>query len=436
MNTKSVFQNAKWIVACRIAQSAIQLVIGMISARYLGPSNYGLINYAASIVAFALPLMRLGFNATLVHELIEAPKKEGEILGTSLLLNFLSSLLCILGVTAFVTVVNAGDNTTILVCILYSISLIFSALEMIQYWFQYKLKSKYSSVVMLIAYVLASLYKVFLLLTGKSVYWFALVNCFDYAIISLLLLAIYFKIGKARLSFSFSLAKAMLSKSKHYILSGIMVVAFQTTDHIMLLNMIDEKENGYYTAAITAAGVVQFVYTAIIDSYRPLILSNKKENSGDYKKNISSLYSIIVYLALAQSAAFFVLAKPIITVLYGSNYMPSVSVIRILVWYVAFSYMGSVRNIWILAEQKQKYLWIINLSGAIINVILNLFLIPVLGARGAAIASLLTQFLTNFVLGFILSPIKENNILLLKGMNPKFAFYNLKKLLFFLRKNN
>ncbi len=436
MNTKSVFQNAKWIVACRIAQSVIQLVIGMISARYLGPSNYGLINYAASIVAFALPVMRLGFNSTLVHDFVEAPNREGKILGTALTLNVLSSLFCILGVSGVVSVLNAGDKTTILVCILYSFSLVFSALEMIQYWFQYKLKSKYSSIVMLLAYVLVSLYKIFLLITGKSVYWFALVNCFDYAIISISLLIIYFKIGKTKLSFSFSVAKAMLSKSKHYMLSGIMVVAFQTTDHVMLLNMINKKENGYYTAAITAAGVVQFVYTAIIDSYRPLILSNKKENNADYNKNISSLYSIIIYLSLAQSLAFFVFAKPIITVLYGSSYMPSVSVIRVLVWYLAFSYMGMVRNVWILAEQKQKYLWIINLSGAVFNVVINSILIPFYGAVGAAVASLATQIFINFILGFIMKPIRQNNKLLLIGLNPKFAYHNFKKMLQFIKKKN
>lgn len=434
MNTKQVFNNAKWIVACKVAQSVIQLIIGMISARYLGPSNYGLINYAASIMAFALPVMRLGFNATLVHELIEDPKKEGGILGTSLVLNILSSLFCILGIITFVSIVNADSKTTILVCVLYSVSLLFSALEMIQYWFQYKLKSKYSSVVMLVSYVLVSLYKVFLLITGKSVYWFALVNCFDYALISISLIVIYFKIGNSKLYFSFSLAKEMLSKSKHYMLSGMMVVAFQTTDHIMLLNMIDEKENGYYTAAITTAGVVQFIYTAIIDSYRPLILSNKKENSKDYEKNVSSLYSIILYLALAQSIAFFVLAKPIIYLLYGTDYTSSIPVLRILIWYLMFSFMGVIRNVWILAEQKQKYLWLINLLGAGFNVVFNFILIPYYGACGAAFASFATQIFTNFVLGFIMKPIRENNKLLLKGLNPKFAFCEAKSVLKYLFK--
>ena len=79
MNYGKVFNNAKWIVICKIMQSLLQLAVGMLSARFLGPSNYGLIKYAASVVAFAMPLMKLGLDATLVHELVENPEKEGRL---------------------------------------------------------------------------------------------------------------------------------------------------------------------------------------------------------------------------------------------------------------------------------------------------------------------------------------------------------------------
>ena len=87
MKTKQVFNNAKWIIVCKIAQSILQFLVGIICARYLGPSNYGIINYASSVVSFALPIVKLGFDATLVRELIDNREKEGEILGTSLTLN-------------------------------------------------------------------------------------------------------------------------------------------------------------------------------------------------------------------------------------------------------------------------------------------------------------------------------------------------------------
>ncbi len=437
MKYNQAVNNATWIVACKIAQSVLQLVVGMLSARYLGPSNYGLINYAASVVAFALPLMRLGFNATLVHEYVETPQQEGEIAGTALTLNVFSSLLCIAGVSAFSAVANAGDTTAITVCVLYSFSLLFAAVEMIQYWFQYKLLAKYSAVVMFLAYVIVSVYKVCLLITSKSVFWFAVTNSLDFGLIGFALLLIYSKKGSARLAFSFERAKAMLGKSKHYILSSLMVVLFQSTDHIMLTSMSDTAQNGFYTAAITCAGVFQFVYTAITDSFRPMILSAKKEQSDNYKTLLSQLYSVIIYVALAQSLVFCIFSKIITGVLYGEEYSAAVPVLRILVWYLAFSYMGSVRNIWILAEQKQKYLWIINLFGAVFNIILNAAMIPRWGAAGAAFASLLTQIFANFVLGFVLKPIRENNRILLNGLNPKFALGEIKNLLnYFLKPKN
>ena len=430
MEEKQVFNNAKWIIICKIAQSILQLIVGMISARYLGPSNYGLISYAGSVVAFALPLMKLGFDAILVHELVENPDKEGEIMGTSLLLNLFSSVLCMGGVAAFASVANFGETETIIVCVLYSVSIFFAALEMTQYWFQYKLLSKYSSIVMLLAYVVVSTYKIFLLITQKSVYWFALSHSVEYGAIAVLLFVFYFRKGGKAFSFSFARAKKMLGKSKHYIFAALMIVVIQNTDHIMLTKMIGEAENGYYAAAITCAGMTQFILTAIVDSFRPMILSSKKQNELEYKNNVSRLYSIIIYLSFAQSLMFTIFAPIIINIMYGVEFAAAIPVLQILTWYCAFSYMGSIRNMWMLAENKQKLLPIINFCGMILNIILNAVMIPFWGAIGAAAASLLTQVFTNLILGFIWKPLRNNNCLLLKSLHPKYAFDEVKKLVF------
>lgn len=427
MKGSKVIHNAKWIIVCKLVQSVLQLVVGMICARYLGPSDYGLINYAASIVAFAIPVMRLGFDATLVREYVEFPEQEGKIAGTSVALNLISGAACTIAVIGFSAVSNVNDSTTILVCGLYSLSLIFAAAEMIQYWFQYKLLSKYSSVIMLGAYFAVSAYKIFLLITQKSVYWFAVTHSIEYGFIALCLFAVYYKMG-GRLRFSWSLGKKMLKNSKHYILASLMLVIIQNTDHIMLTLMISKTENGFYSAAITAAGVFQFVYTAIIDSCRPVILLNKKEKSEEYKQNLMRLYSLVLYMSFAQSIVFTMLGDVIIGILYGGEYAAAIPVFRILVWYLAFAIMGTVRNVWILAEQKQEYLWVINLSGAVFNILLNSVFIKYMGACGAALASLMTQIFANFVLGFIWRPLRENNRIILESLSPKFAFAEARKI--------
>lgn len=416
MDGNRVIKNASWIILCRIIQAVIGLILTMFSARYLGPSGYGLISYAASIVAFVTPIMQLGLNSTLVQEIVAHPDQEGEILGTAIAMCFVSSVACIIGVITFVCVANPGETDTIIVCGLYSASLIFQSFEIIQCWFQAKLLSKYTAITTLVAYTAMSAYKIILLIVGKSIYWFALSQVLDYCIISVVFLLIYRKIGIEQLNISFRRGKQMLEKSKYYIASSLMVTVFAQTDRVMLKLMIDESAVGFYSAAVTCAGMTSFVFGAIIDSARPAILSVKNISQTKFEDRIKLLYFFVIYLALLQSVFISVLSKWIVLFLYGPAYESTINALRIIVWYTTFSYLGSVRNIWILAEGKQRFLWIINLSGALTNVGLNLLLIPVWGINGAAIASLVTQIFTNVIIGFILKPIRDNNYLMLKSI--------------------
>ncbi len=426
LRNNRIVKNASWIIVCKIIQSLISLLIGTLTARFLGPSNYGLINYAASLVAFVLPIMQLGLRSIIVHEFINRPTEEGKIMGTSLGLSLMSAVACIIGVTSFAMIANRGEKITIIVCFLYSLCLIFQALEMTEYWFQAKLLSKYSSIAVLFAYVIVSLIRVFLLVTGKNVYWFTAAYVIDYMLIGACLLFFYKIKGGERLSFSWTLAKAMLSKSKFYIISTMMTTIFQQTDKIMLKLMLNEAETGYYSVAVTITGMTAFVFMAVIDSVRPTILENKKDNSGNYERNVSLLYSVITYMSLFQGLAFTLLAEPVVYILYGADYAPAIPLLRTTVWYVTFSYYGMVRNIWILSEQKQRYLWIINLSGALMNIVLNALLIPFIGAQGAAVASLFTQFFTNVIVNMLIPQIRYNNKLMLRGLNPKLLIEFLK----------
>lgn len=423
-----VVTNAAWIIFCRAFQAVLNLVISMMTARYFGPSNYGLINYAAAIVAFFVPVMQLGLRSTLVQEYLNKPDNEGQVLGTSTVLNIVSSFLCIIGVASFVLITNNNEKETLIVCVLYSAVLIFQATEMIQYWFQTKLLSKYTSVVSLCAYVIVSAYRIVLLITEKSIYWFAVSNALDYLIISVCLFALYKKLGSSKPSFSLELAKKMLGRSKYYIVSSMMVTVFGHIGSIVLEFYIDNEAVGFYTAAITAAGMTSFVFNALIDSARPMILSYKQKDAEKFKKSMVGLYSVIFYTALAQSGVIFIFADIVVKILYGNEYLAAVEPLRVIAWYMIFSYFGPVRNVWILAEQKQKYLWVINLSGAVVSVALNLALVPLMGVMGAAISALITQFFTNVCMGCIIKPLRENNKLMLMGLNPRNIF-DLAKLL-------
>ena len=109
-------------------------------------------------------------------------------------------------------------------------------------------------------------------------------------------------------------------------------------------------------------------------------------------------------------------AKPIIAIMYGFAYNESVKILRLLVWYTAFSYIGSARTIWIYAEGRQRLLCLMNFLGALVNICLNWILIPIWGVSGAAFASLVTQAFTNVILGWILPAMRRNNAILTRAV--------------------
>ncbi len=125
--------NTAWIIVCKVLQAILGLVISMLTARYLGPNRYGLVNYAASLALFVGPVAQLGLTSTLVHEILSVPEQEGTVLGSSILMSVVSSALCMLGISLFVRFASPEEAVTQLVCMLYSILLLAQAFELVQY---------------------------------------------------------------------------------------------------------------------------------------------------------------------------------------------------------------------------------------------------------------------------------------------------------------
>lgn len=409
-------QNAGWLIGCRVVQMMINFVVGILTARYLGPANYGLINYANAYIAFFTAFCTLGINSVLVKEFVDKPENAGTTIGTTLVLRGASSLLSALTIILIVSFVDADEPTTIAVVALSSIGVVFHIFETFNFWFQSRLKSKITAIATLTAYIITAIYKIILLILGKSVLWFAVAASVDYIFIAIFLFIAYKKECGLPLKCSLKYGKKLLRKSHHFILSGLMVAVYGYTDKLMLKQMLGESEVGYYSTATSLCTVWCFVLVAIIDSVHPSIMEANNKNEELFKIRNRQLYAIVFYVSIFVSLVFQLFSPLIIKILYGQAYMPSVNPLRIITWYTAFSYLGAARDAWIVCKDKQKYLKYIYGLAAVSNVLLNLIFIPVLGASGAAIASLIAQILTSIVLPLLIKPFRENSILMLEAI--------------------
>ena len=181
-----IAKNAGWLIAGKIGQMAINFIAGLLTARYLGPANYGLISYAAAYTGFFAAFCNLGINSVILREFAENPGEEGKILGTSLELRAVSSFLSAAAITALAFLMNPEDSLAVAVVALSSIGLIFEIFGTFGYWFQSKLESKISAAAAFASYTVTAFYKVFLIITGKSVIFFAAAASVDYILVGIL----------------------------------------------------------------------------------------------------------------------------------------------------------------------------------------------------------------------------------------------------------
>lgn len=413
-------KNAGYLIVGKIVQMLFGLIVGLLTARYLGPSNYGLINYANAYIGFFAALCTLGINNVLVKEFVDHPGEEGKVIGTTLGLRAVSSILCSIAIIAISSVLDAGEPTTILIVALSSVGMVFQIVETFNYWFQSRLESKVTAFSTLIAYLVSTAYKIYLLATGKPVTYFALTASLDYLCLGVLLYTQYRKHKGGRLCFSWRYGKLILSRSHHFILSSIMVAVLGQTDKLMLKHIFGDAETGYYATAVALCGMWCFILRAVIDSVQPSIMQAAKDkNEALFRKRNVQLYAIVFYMSVFVSLGFSVMADGIINILYGESYLPAATPLRIVTWYTAFSYLGSARNAWIVSKERQKYLFTIYGGSAIANVGLNCLLIPSMGASGAAIASLVAQVFTTLVVPFFITDMRENSIMILEAIALK-----------------
>lgn len=394
----------------------ISFLVGILTARYLGPGNYGLINYGTAYVTFFTALCSLGLNSVIIKDFVDNPDDQGEAIGSALTMRLISSALSSIMIIGIVSIIDRGEPITISVVALCSLSSVFHIFETFNYWFQYQYKSKITSIATFCAYCLTSVYKIILLIFEKDVRWFAFATSIDYIAVAVFLIIAYKKHNGAKLRFSVKKSKLLLNVSYNYILSTMMIAIYGQTDKLMLKQFLGENEVGYYAIATGICAMWTFVLQAIIDSFYPTILRLYSENKERFNLKNKQLYAIVFYVSCFVSVGFLIFGDWGISVIYGADFAPAGLPLKIVTWYTAFSYLGVARNAWIVSEGKQRYLKYMYFSAAIINIILNSVFIPLMGAAGAALASLITQVFTSMIMPCFFKEMRPNAKLMLDAI--------------------
>jgi PST family polysaccharide transporter len=406
-----IIANTFWLMADNILRMSVGLVVGVWVARYLGPNQFGLLNYAMSMAGMFSVIAKAGLDEILIRDLVRetTSTSRNEILGTGFALKLASGSLAFLISVGAIFLISTDDFLTPWLVSIIALGMIFQSLDVIDLWFQSQVQSKNTVYAKNAAYILANAIKVVLITQKAPLIAFAIITFAEVAFSSIGLAIVYrmvghsFKLWKA----SFPLAIKFLKQSWPNILTGFSITVYMRVDQLMLANMVGNEAVGNYAVGVRLAEIWYFVPIAIVSSITPKIVQAKEEGENVYYARIQKALNLLVAIFYLICIGMTCFSQPIMNLLYGSKYAVSSSILAVYVWAGIFVSMGLVRNAWITTEGMFRFGSATTFLGAGLNVILNLILIPYYGAVGAAIATVLSYGISDYLILLFYPPSRK-----------------------------
>ncbi len=388
-----LLKNMSWLSFDRIFRLGVGVFVVGFVARYLGTGNYGNLNYAISYAGLIGVLASLGLDSIVIRDIVRNNKRKDEILGTSFILRILGGFFVFLVSTISIFFIKPGDHTTQLLVIVLSSIYIFSSFDIINFWFQSQIKSKYTVITANTAFVLLSISKILMVVLEAPLIAFAIANAGEIVLAQAGLIIMYRYTGNSfrPWKFNFELAKEMMRDCWPLVIAGLSVTIYMRIDQIMIGQILNYSEVGVYSAAVTISEVWYFIPLAVYQTLYPKIVESKLLDENLYYNRLQKFFSLMVFIAYLAIFPTLLLKEIIVKIIFGHAYLASASILSVHMWAGIFVSLGVARSGWIMTENKTRIALYATFSGAVINILLNIPFIKMFGGMGAAWATLISQ---------------------------------------------
>jgi len=411
------FANTSWLFAEKIFRMSMGLFVGIWVARYLGPEQFGLFSYTQSFVALFTAFSTLGLDGIVVRGLVKDQKKRDVLLGTAFGLKLIGAILVFILLFMGVQLTSNDQYTNILIFVIAS-SVIFQSFNVIDFYFQSKVLSKFVTWANVVMLFLSSIIKIILILNNAPLIAFAWMVVFDSIVLAMGLLYFYFHTDLSIKNWKFTIdqAKWLLKDSWPLILASIALTIQAYIDQVMLKEIIGSKEVGYYSVAIKLIGFFGFIPMLLRKSLSPAIIEAKDISYDLYQNRLLNFYRLNFLLFLIIAIPIFIFAEQIIILFFGIEYQNAGILLSFLAIRLLFANMGVARGVYILTENLFKFSLFTMIIGTITNVVLNYLWIEKYGAKGAIVATIFSFFVTTFLIDIFYSKTRGNAFLQARSM--------------------
>ena len=324
---KKYFKNTSWLLVERVLRLFITLIIGLYVARYLGPGDFGKLNYAASIVAILSIFIQLGLDGIVVRDLVNNPKIKDKILGALLTLKIIGSLIMVVLLIIVSIIFNHDGQITLLIAIIALSSILTIVFDVIRVNYEASVLVKYVSIIQMTQLVVSSILKLYCVAIGTQLFWFAIIFVVDTLLLSGLSIVIYRnKTGSIRSwNVDWGIVKKLIVDGWPGLLSGIASIIYMKIDQVMIGNMLNHHDLGLYSAATRLSTAWYFIPMVIVTSLTPAIIKARQQGRNVYYDRIQKLHDLMFIIAICISIPTSIIGDTIIEYLFKENIKGSIN---------------------------------------------------------------------------------------------------------------
>ncbi len=379
----------------RLARLVVALLVTAAVGRHLGVDQFGLYNAIFSLCTLFAVSSDLGISRVVVRDLVSGHDNPGTLLGTAIAMRLGSSLiLCGVTVAAVAISYRSQGSEPLILGMLFGMGYVFRASDAIDLGFQAVTQGQVPALARMISLGIGAGIQLWLIRRGSGMQAFAWAFAIEGFLMALSLAWVWWRFGPPefrRWRFEFGTGFRVLRESWPMFVAFLYTQVYYRLDTILLEKMRGGTEAGIYSASAKFYDILIGVMPLIGVSLFPTLARWYKDDREGFSRLYTQLTRWITWLGLFGVVVLYLLRDQVVDLIFGQEYAEAA---RVLPWHLASAaimFNAIFRAAYLTLAHRQIILLWTSLIGAVVNVGLNLLLIPRLGAEGSAMAGFVTQ---------------------------------------------
>lgn len=400
-----ILENVGWLFVDKILVMGTGLFVMVWMANYLGEENYGKYNFGRAFIEFFVVISTLGLESIVIRDIVKKPELKDRILGTTFGLRLMGGFLMVVCSVIGIMIIRPEDHQMHIIVSIFASAYIFKSVETIDFWFQSQVQSKYAVWARNVAFLIITALKIYFILSTRSLIHFVVLEVLLDVLSVIGLVVMYRHAGNviSKWKFEWGLAKSLIKEGMPMLLSTVMIVIYIKLDQVMLGQIIDDNDKsvGIYSVAAKLSEIWYFIPMILGSSLFPSLIKSKELGEETYLNRFQSYFDLNAGIAILISLPASLLAPFLFGFLFPDKYHGADLMFSIHIWAAVFVFLGVARNNYLVNEGLLKEAFLFTVMGAVSNIGLNYWLIPLYQGYGAAVATLISYMISGYLTSFM-----------------------------------